>query len=221
MSDLDSQIAELRKTHLGLDVVDVGSDGSRIVAGQLSFRASIDELPLISDAFCISMHIQGAYSKTLPSVFETGEKIDPQYKHRFQDKSLCLGVPIEQRLKFCQEPSLLGFVNNLVIPYLYGYCYSRKYGKHPFGERSHGGGIVEYLVEALQLKNELDVLAVVEYFRTYGFNARKRCPCKSGRRVRHCHAEILRELHNSCTWEELQSDLNRAEEYCSRLKGRR
>lgn len=182
----------------------------------MSFEASADGLASISDTFWIEIHIPNSYPETLPRVFETEGKIDAAYEHKFRDESLCLAVPAEQSLVFHREPSLLGFVTNLVIPYLYGYLYSRKYGKHPFGERSHAGGVVEYFAEVFQLSNDLDALVVVDYLQKYGFNARKSCPCGSGRRVRHCHKKLLLKLHDVYTKETLRSDFNRVANYCLR-----
>lgn len=216
MNNLDSQIAELRAIYTGLDGLHRRSDGTTIVAGQLSFEASADGLASISDTFSINIYIPNAYPEVLPMVFETGGKIDASYQHKFRNKSLCLAVPVELSLVFHREPSLLGFVTNLVVPYLYGYCYSRKFGIHPFGERSHSGGTVEFFVEALQLSSDLNALVVLDYLRKYGFDAQKSCPCGSGRRVRHCHKETLRQLHDIYTWERLRLDFNDVASYCYR-----
>ena len=216
MKNLNSQIAELRDTYTGLNSIHTTSDGITIVAGQLAFEASADGLASIADTFEIAIHIPNSYPDTLPRVFETGGKIDALYEHKFRDGSLCLAVPAEQGLVFRREPSLLGFATNLVVPYLYGYCYSREYGAHPFGERSHGGGIVEYFAEIFQLSNDLNALIVVDYLQRYGFNARKSCPCGSGRRVRHCHKKLLRELHDVYTRETLRSDFSHVARYCRR-----
>lgn len=221
MNNLDFQIAELRDTYTGLDGIHTRSDGTTIVAGQLSFEASADGLASISDTFGIELHIRSSYPEVLPIVFETSGKLDAHYDHKFEDGSLCLAVPAERSLVFHQEPSLLGFVSNLVVPYFYGYCYSRKYGIHPFGERSHGGGIVEYFVETLQLSNDLNALVVLDYLQKYGFNAQKSCPCGSGRRVRHCHKEILRQLHHVYTREGLRSDFYHVANYCCQMLGKR
>ena len=214
MMEVTAQIAELLAFYKGLEKIEETNDRI-VVAGPLSFEALPDGLAPISDTFEIEMLILSSYPDMLPKVRETGGKIDSDYEHVFRDGTLCLAVPIEGRRIFWQQPSLLGFVNKLVIPYLYGYCYWRKCGEHPFGERSHGAkGIVQHYVEALNLGDELIALSVIHYLYTYGYRGHVTCPCGSGLRARACHRTILLDLHRIHTQETLLHDLKLILDYC-------
>ncbi len=118
--ELAAQIAELRESHKELALV-AETEQETVLSGPLPFEASADGHASIKTSFEIELLIPGQYPGSLPRVQETGGKIDGSYEHIYTDGTLCLAVPIEERLIFSRQPSLLGFVNNLVIPYFYGY----------------------------------------------------------------------------------------------------
>ena len=105
--------------------------GEVVLEGTLLFEAESEGLAAITDSFEIAMRIPDVYPDGLPRINETGGKIDCNYEHVFTDGTLCLGVPIEMRRIFVQQPTLLGFVNRLAVPYFYGYCHWKQYGEHP------------------------------------------------------------------------------------------
>ena len=200
------QIRELRETHKGLTNISYEKRRT-IIRGSLSFEASPAGFPVITDCFDIKLVIPSTYPEVLPVVRETGGRIDQSYEHLNQDGTLCLATPIEKRLFFLEQQSLLGFVNHLIVPYLYGYCYWKKYGKHPFGERAHGvEGIIEYYRDDLGLGSHLNILAMLAFLFEYGYRGHLPCPCKSGLKVRECHNEILLQLHRHHSKYTLKND---------------
>ena len=109
---------------------------------------------------------------------------------------------------FHQQPSLLGFVNRLVIPYFFGYCYWKEHGEHPFGEQKHGGeGVIQYYMERLNLGDEVTSLVFVCSLYEHGYRGHHDCPCGSGRRVRKCHGPTLMDIHRNHTPITLRHDL--------------
>ena len=118
MTELTSQIAELQAIHKKLKKTGEKKD-EIVLSGQLPFEAANDGFAQITDSFEIEMLIPNAYPDILPRVRETGGKIDSKYEHVFLNGFLCLAVPVEMRRIFHQQPSLLGFVNRLVIPYFF------------------------------------------------------------------------------------------------------
>ena len=204
--ELSAEMAELRRIHSGLTEIEERTRET-VVSGELPFEASHEGLATITESFDIELFIPEAYPSELPWVRETGTRIDCDYRHVFQNGRLCLAVPVEERRIFARQPSLLGFVNRLVVPYLYGYCYWKEFGQHPFGEQSHGAeGIADYYVERLELDNDLAALAVVASLLEHGYRGHHRCPCGSGKIVRKCHGAALRELHEHHTPETLGVD---------------
>jgi len=209
------QLAELIAVHAGLTRV-VEEGGWTFVSGSLPFEAAGDGLPAITDSFDIELAIPGDYADTLPRVRDTAGKVDASYEHLYANKSFCLGVPVEERRIFLEQPSLLGFVNRLVIPYLYSYCYWKQHGKYPFGDQPHGNaGIVQHYRGLLNVTDDLAVLTTVSFLLEHGYRGHHACPCGSGKIVRKCHAVVLRDWHRCHTAKSLATDFKAVLEECA------
>jgi hypothetical protein len=203
---LYEQISELRDFHKGLASV-VERDNKIVVTGVLSFEASAEGLEVITGCFDIELLVPHNYPDMLPQVKETGGNINSNYNHINADATLCLAVPIEERRIFLEEPTLLGFVNRIVIPYLYGFSYWKKHGLHPFNEAEHGAkGIAQHYINALNLSGDNSALSVICFLMEHGYRGHHDCPCGSGRRVRSCHGPMLLSLHQTHTPHTLQAD---------------
>lgn len=200
------QIDELIAFHKGLKNI-VERDGEVVVSGPLPFEASADELETITDCFEIELIIPLDFPENLPRAREIGGRIETNYEHRNPSGTLCLAVPVEQRRVFLENPTLLGFVNRLVIPYLYGYCFFTRHGHHPFDEAAHGyEGILRHYADTLDLRDNLSVLAVISYLLEYGYRGHHDCPCGSGKKVRACHGPALMALYQAHNQQSLHSD---------------
>lgn len=210
-NDLAMQIAELQQAYSGLTEVSADGNGT-VLKGPLRVEASADGFDSITECFEIEMVIPELYPEELPRVREIGGKMDANYSHVYESGKLCLAVPIEERRLFLEQPSLLGFVDKLVIPYFFGYCHWKMHGVHPFGESEHGSqGIVRHYMDVLGLTNEISVLAMIAFLYEYGYQGRHPCPCGSRKRVRKCHGEVLRRLYKLHTQDTLMTD------YCAAL----
>ncbi|MES9999174.1 MAG: hypothetical protein ABW125_07210 [Candidatus Thiodiazotropha lotti] len=204
--EISNQITELQNTHQGLSNV-TEKDDEIIVSGSLAFEASADGFETITSAFDIELIIPFDYPKSLPRAYETSGEIAREYEHVFDDKKLCLAVPIEERRIFQLVPTLLGFVNRLLVPYLYGYCYWREHKEHPFDESDHGPrGIVQYYREKLELDDDIAVLSVISFLYEHGYRGHHPCPCGSGAKVRNCHGNAFRDLYSLHTEGSLRND---------------
>lgn len=204
--DLQRQIAELTAVHKGLTNI-VERDMEMIVSGALSFEASAEGFETIIESFDIELTVPNDFPENLPHVRETGGRIGTDYEHRNPTGTLCLAVPVEQRRIFFEQPTLLGFINRLVIPYLYGYSFFKKQGRHPFDEAAHGyEGILRHYVYTLGLRDELAALAVICFLFEHGYRGHHDCPCGSGKKVRTCHGPALMALHRTHNQRSLQND---------------
>ncbi len=212
--ELSAQIAELQTVHTGLTKI-AEKDNETVVSGPLPFKASADGLSPITECFEIELIIPNKYPKILPRVRETGGKVDGDYDHLYKDGTLCLAVPIEERRRFGEQPTLLGFINKLVIPYFFGYYYWEKNGKYPFDEQAHGpDGIVRHYMDSLHLPDEISALAVVSYLLEYGYRGHHLCPCGSSEKVRNCHGKALHDLHEQHNEITLKNDFLSALDVC-------
>ena len=206
--DLREQLAELTGVYTGLRRV-VDGDVHILVSGSLRFEASADGLETIAESFDIELSVPHAFPDSSPQAKEIGGRIGADYDHLNPDGTLCLAVPIEQRRLFLEQPTLLGFVNLLLVPYLYGFSFWTKHGYHPFGEAPHGAeGILDHYVETLGLEGPVCALAVISFLFEHGYRGHHDCPCGSGRRVRVCHGSVLRALHEQHTPETLRGDFS-------------
>ena len=209
--ELAQEIAELQQTHKGLTEV-TKTEGATTLSGLLRFEATTDGYSPIIECFQIEISIPETYPVYLPQVRETDKKVDIDYDHINKggnnDGTLCLAVPVEQRRVFLEQPTLLGFVNRLVIPFLFGYCHWKKDGTYPFGTTEHGHkGIVRHYMDILELPDESAALDVV-YFLYKGYCGHLPCPCGSGKRARKCHGEVLRGLRDQHTKDTLEHDIH-------------
>ena len=205
---LRTELRELATVHTGL-IRTNESDQVVVVSGTLTFDATPSGLERIVDAFEIEIRVPSSYPKDLPEVVETGGRIEAGYPHRNAVVgTMCLAAPVEARLTFLQQPSLLGFINRLVVPYLYGFAYWYRHGKHPFGELAHGDdGIAQYYRNSLSLHDDLAVLDFLSYVFEHGYRGHHDCPCRSGKRMRDCHGMLLRRLLSAHTAETLAKDV--------------
>ncbi|MYD45823.1 MAG: SEC-C domain-containing protein [Gammaproteobacteria bacterium] len=189
--NLLSEIAELKATHRGLEHYEE-NENATVLSGTLTFKAKPDGFDSITDSFQISISIPKTYPRELPKVRETEGRISQDYDHIFTNGNLCLGIPVEMNRIFSLQPCLLGFVNRLLVPYFYGFCHWKQYGKHPFGEHDHNGdGIVEYYMEQLNLRDEERAIAFVCYLYEFGYCEYHECPCGSEKRLKNCHGPKL------------------------------
>ena len=214
-NDLAVQIAELQQIHSGLAEVSADGNGT-ILKGTLRFEASTDRFDPITECFEIEIVIPETYPENPPRVCEVGGKMDVNYSHVNENGTLCLAVPIEERRVFLEQPSLLGFVNKLVIPYFYGYCHWKTHGAHPFDESEHGPqGIVHHYMDVLNLTDALSVLAVIAFLYEFGYRGHHLCPCGSSKKVRKCHGKALRQFHEQHTQYTLTIDFFSVLHACS------
>lgn len=148
----------------------------------------------IDDEYSVEILVLKDYPISLPKIFEIEGRI-PKDFHRFQDEALCLGAPLEVKAKFRKRPTLFGYVDNCVIPYLYSYSYKCKFGKLPFGELSHGGkGLLEFYQNLFDIKDPRRVQRFLQILSLGNYQDHTRCPCGSGRRLRICHGSIIDKL---------------------------
>ena len=191
MIDINDQIEELQKKYVKLKNLQKLKN-KIILSGILEFTASAEKCEPMTGVFEIEIIIPGNYPRSLPKVKETGGKISKSYPHIYEgDETLCSAFPLEEYLIFREQPSLLGFVEKLVVPYFFSYLYWEKYGKFPFGERKHDvKGVMDCYLEILRLPNELSVLKCLDHILRRGYSGKHECPCGSGVKIHKCHPEL-------------------------------
>jgi hypothetical protein len=195
-SSLKHDVDDILNSYPGLVISEQGNDISLI--GTLSFNASMEEMETITASYDVIISLPSRYPDELPKVFPRGYKLDERFEHINPDDSFCLAVPFEERKLFDTDPTLLGFINNLVVPFLYSYSYFLKNGKYPFGERAHGNsGVLDYYQELFGSNDVKQIILSLYKFSIDGYKAHEMCPCGSGKKVLRCHKLQVKELLNN------------------------
>jgi len=188
------EISELIATYSGLSYWS-DDNGNYIVFGKLIFKATYNEKS-IKEEYDVEIIINDKYPDSLPSVKEIGHRI-PRDFHQYKEEGLlCLGAPLDMKRQFNKKRTLLGFVENLIIPYLYSYSIKENKGIMPYGELSHGvEGILESYKELLGIDNDFVVLRFLKILSDDNYRGHIDCPCGSNKKLRNCHGNILINRH--------------------------
>ena len=176
------------------------------VHGKVGFAIDHD-LGTTTDCYSLAMGIPDEYPDSPPIVFETEKRIPDEFQHFMAAGNLCLGAPVEVKLKFAAHRNLLKFIDSQVIPYLYSYSHLRDYGNLPFGERQHGArGLLQYYTDFFEVE-EIQTMQLLKYL-AEGFTPPSMdCPCESGRQLKNCHGEKLALLGSQFPVQHFESEL--------------
>lgn len=117
------------------------SDAYLRLKGTFGFAADHPVYGHVADAFSLQIDVPRAFPRELPEVTEIGGRIPREGEfHINGDGTLCLGSHLRLLLKLNEAPTLAGFTERCLVPYLY--AISRKLtlgGKLVFGELAHYG----------------------------------------------------------------------------------
>ena len=193
-----AQFIDLEAKYPGLSLSEFADDRGWTVSGALKYRAEYKGVEL-GDEYKIKLTIPPDYPETPPVAEEVGGEI-PSNFHKISDTQLCLTAPEGVKLKFLKHPTILGFVDKLVIPYFYAFNYLQKFGEMPFGELQHGiKGRVEFYYDFFET-GDLEVVIRLLGILTYdSYKGQSYCPCGSGKKQKKCHGPKLLELRRHFT----------------------
>lgn len=159
------------------------------IRGEYNFSARAVKFPEIIDSYRLEIHIPHDFPKTLPSVYEVDSKIPRNPEHHVNgDGTLCMGSPLRLRWKLAGKPTLIGFAEECLTPYLYGVSYKLEYGKFPFGELDHGKpGVIADYINLFGLKTGQQVEETIKLISMKKRIANKQpCPCGCNKRLGSC-----------------------------------
>ena len=165
------------------------------IDGNVNFRAVAEGFEPLEDTYELHICVPRRFPSDLPRVFETGDRI-PKNFHTNSDGALCLGSPLRQRILLESNKTLSGFVELLLIPYLYNYSHYLLHGSMPTGELAHGSpGLIADYERIFSIKGPEACLQMLYLLGKKRREANKfPCPCESGRRFGKCHNVILNPL---------------------------
>ena len=199
------QISELQARHPNLEAVGLPSGDLRI-HGSVGFSVEHNS-HTIEDSYDLRLDIPREYPAGPPFVYETGGKIPDDFGHFMADGRFCLGAPVEVRHRFARHKSLLRFVEELVIPFLFSYSYKRDHGAMPYGERSHGPiGLIEYYNEFFET-GPIPTMRLLKCLADNFAPPLMACPCGSDKKLKECHGPRLDEIRPYQPTESFEAEL--------------
>lgn len=170
-----------------------------VIQGSFLFSAKLDGGISISDSYHILIKISTRFPNLVPTVYELDEKIPRDAEHHVNsDNTLCLGSPLRLKLILSRNPTLLGFADNILVPYLYSISHQRFFGgKLLADELAHGeeGIINEYSI-LFGLNTSDQIIAALKILGTKKRIANKLpCPCMCGKLYTHCKYQKILEKY--------------------------
>jgi hypothetical protein len=160
-----------------------------VLTGSFSFSAKSINTDIISDTYRIKIIVPFAFPKEVPIVIETGKIPRNGNFHVNPDGTLCMGSPLRLLQKLSKKPTLSGFAESCLVPYLYAVSYKLKHGGgFIFSELKHGTpGIIEDYQNLFGLQNKEQVIQALELLGKKQRSANKGlCPCGCGNRLGKC-----------------------------------
>lgn len=135
-------------------------------------------------------------SEELPYVIDLGGHIEDVYPHKYSDGKLCLETDTQIRVRFLNGFSLTEWMEEYVELYYFSYEYHRRYGRYPFGERSHGVmGLIETYSEFFKEKDLIKTVLLMKAIVANNYRGHALCPCGSGMKYRQCHGEYTKRFY--------------------------
>ena len=195
-----------------------------VIAGTIDFQAEHESYGTLAESFEIELHVPQKFPRVLPTALETKGRIPSTFHHN-GSRELCLGSLLKLQLIVGRNPTVLGFVEGCVIPYLVNFSVFDRTGKLPFGELEHGApGLLADYRSILHANSNECCLLLLDLLRTKKrVSNKKPCPCGSGRRSGRCHNRYLNPLRRKMSRSQFATvlaDLKRNLAIQQRLHGR-
>lgn len=163
-----------------------------ILEGNFLFNTKYEQFPRVDETYKLRIVIPNSFPYEIPEVEELEKRIPRDGKHHINpspSNTLCLGSPIKLLELLKKEPTLNGFINFCLVPFLYAITLKIKYNEDfIFGELAHGvKGIIDDYIEVFGVNSESQVKNILMMLSLKKRIANKLpCPCECGERLGKC-----------------------------------
>lgn len=151
----------------------------------------LDENSIPYDSYFVKILCSTDHPNSFPLVYEINGRLPHNIDwHVYPDGHFCTCTPAEEYVQCNKGITLLGFIQNHLIPYLHNQAFRELKGYY-LHERSHGKkGVLESLYTILGTTNADKVLEILLFiYKNETPSRTSKCFCGSGKKYRHCHRE--------------------------------
>ena len=180
----------------------------------------MDEAEVL-DRFQIEISVPPDFPDSTPVLREIGGRI-PWHSDRHVNRDTGEACPIvpEEWLMWPERESMLAFLEGPVRNFFLGQVLVEAGCPWPFGERTHGvPGLFEAYGEIVGASDRETILRYLDCLTKEYMKGHWDCPCGSGKRLRNCHWDDLKTLHEKILPLVARSALERLAKYSVRLGG--
>jgi hypothetical protein len=157
-----------------------------VLKGSFAFTAQSLAHGQLTDQYKLQIAVLPDFPRSVPTVTELEQKIPREEGfHVNPDDTLCLGSPLRLLLKLSEAPTLVGFADSCLVPYLFAISYKLRHGgKLLFEELAHGipGMLADY-IDLFGIQRPEQAVRALEFLGTKKRRANK-LPCACGCRLR-------------------------------------
>lgn len=152
-------------------------------------------------------------------MFERGGRIPPSF-HTNPDGTLCLGSKLRLLRDLAEQPTLLGYADKCLIPFLFAHAHWDRTGALPWADLAHGpGGLIQDYREMFKAKDADAVVAILNTLATRHRVANKLpCPCGAGRRLRVCHGRELHPFRLRCSRKQFRLERDKIQKHLTEVR---
>lgn len=184
---------------MDLKLVFPGLDFDRALASStVTTKVHLIDGGNIIDEYSIEVVFDRFYPKSFPLIFERENRIPPQSnRHKNQDESCCIIVE-DQKWEYSTEGKcdLKKYFEGPVRNYFLSQAIFEISGKWIFGEQKHyWPGVLDYYRKITGFEDIGVIVDFVSLASQSKVSGHHLCPCKSGKKIRECHIDIVTDLH--------------------------
>jgi hypothetical protein len=163
---------------------------------QISGTFPIRDVEGIVDRFSVLITLLPDYPESLPVVHETAGRIPHDIdRHMLSSGEACVLLPEDRWRSWPKGSSLVYFMSGPLRNFFLAQALVERGDPWPFGEWRHGlDGMRDYYREVFGTEDVVQASGFLECLASKKAKGHWNCPCKSGRRLRDCHIDLVRAL---------------------------
>ena len=164
----------------------------------------------VLDRYLVELQLARNHPTGLPTVRETGGRI-PHYLDRHintVDGTACVLIPDERWRLWPVGASLLKFLTGPLHSFFLAQTMIEEGEPWPYGQWAHGAkGVFQYYRELLMTSDLRVMTTYLDYLASKKVKGHWDCPCKSGKKLRHCHFGQIKDLRDKISRKDAEKSL--------------